>query len=206
MKEMPPLMSIRIKKNSLPSDFLSRFKKKYKTILADPPWRFKGRQGKLSPEYKGCFRYPTLPLKDIIAMPVKQLAASNAHLYLWIPVSMIHDGLVVMSNWGFTYKTSITWEKIRKDGLPDGSGYGHYFRNSVEVILFGVKGSLPTTKASHCFPNIIRARKREHSRKPDEQYRLIESCSPGPYLELFARHSRKKWDTFGNQTKKFAVA
>lgn len=184
-------------------DFLTQFIKPFKTILADPPWRFKSRNGKLSPEHDKCYRYPTLTLNEIKSIPVQLVADKNSHLYLWIPVSMIKDGLEVMANWGFNYKTSITWEKTRKDGLPDGSGYGHYFRNATELILFGVRGSLNTHKLSHSFPNIIRSRKREHSRKPDEQYELIESCSPGPYLELFARNKRKEWEVFGNQTEKF---
>lgn len=184
-------------------DFLSRITKTFKTILADPPWRFKSRKSELSPENERRFHYPTLSLAEIKSIPVQRIAAKNSHLYLWIPVSMLQDGLDVMKAWGFKYKTSITWEKIRNDGLPDGSGYGHYFRNATEVILFGVKGTLNTNKRSHSFPNIIRSKKREHSRKPDEQYKLIESCSPGPYLELFARRKRKGWTVFGNQTGKF---
>jgi len=180
-------------------DLLSRFIQPYKTILADPPWRFRSRQGFLSPENKKNFHYHTLPLQEIIEMPVQLLAHEKSHLYLWIPCSMIGEGLKVMQHWGFDYKTSIVWEKIRKDGQPDRSTYGHYFRNAAEVILFGVRGGLGTNRQAHLFPNIIRSRKREHSRKPDEQYILIENCSPGPYLELFARTARKGWDAFGNQ-------
>ncbi|PHN01137.1 MT-A70 family methyltransferase [Flavilitoribacter nigricans] len=196
-------MTLSSPQSQVAKDFLANFIKPFKTILADPPWRFKARNGRISPEYDKCFRYPTLPLEDIKSIPVPLVADKDSHLYLWIPNSMMQDGLDVMSAWGFTYKTSITWEKIRKDGLPDGSGYGHYFRSATETILFGVRGSLNTTKLSHSFPNVIRSRKREHSRKPDEQYALIESCSPGPFLELFARTARKGWEVFGNETEKF---
>jgi N6-adenosine-specific RNA methylase IME4 len=183
--------------------FLRQIKKRYKTILADPPWRSKNRNSRIAPEYKERFRYPTLSLQEIMDIPVQSVALPNSHLYLWVINSMMQEGFQVMKAWGFTYKTSITWEKITKSGEPDKSTYGHYFRNATETILFGVRGHLNTSKKSHSFPNIIRARKREHSRKPDEQYKLIESCSPGPYLELFARHRRKKWDTFGNEVGKF---
>ncbi|MEL6717561.1 MAG: MT-A70 family methyltransferase [Bacteroidota bacterium] len=200
-------MNYSLPKSQITQDFIQQFIqiKSYKTILADPPWRFKAQQGKLSPEYSKCFRYPTLPLKEIIEIPVDLVADENSHLYLWIPSSMLQDGLDVMKAWGFTYKTSITWEKITKAGEPDKSGYGHYFRNCTETILFGVKGSMNTYHASHSFPNVIRAKKREHSRKPDEQYQLIEACSPAPYLELFSRNTRQGWGKFGNEVGKFGA-
>ncbi len=99
--------------------------------------------------------------------------------------------------------TTITWFKIRKDGGPDGRGVGFYFRNVTELVLFGVKGKMRTLKPGRTQTNIIRTRKREHSRKPDELYDIIESCSPGPYLELFARGARDDWAVWGNQTENY---
>lgn len=172
---------------------------KFKTILADPPWRFQNRTGKMAPEHKRLSRYPTLSLPEIKEIPVHLVSAQNAHLYLWVPNALLKEGLEVMESWGFKYKSNIIWHKIRKDGGPDGRGVGFYFRNTTEIILFGTRGSMRTLKPGRTQVNIIKTRKQEHSRKPDEQYDLIESCSPGPYLELFARGIRSGWHGFGNQ-------
>ena len=105
-----------------------------------------------------------------------------------------------MKAWGFTYKSNIVWHKVRKDGGSDGRGVGFYFRNVTELILFGVRGKNARTLApGRRQVNLLATRKREHSRKPDEQYGIIEACSPGPYLELFARGRQKDWATWGNQ-------
>ncbi|WP_084502947.1 MT-A70 family methyltransferase [Desulfatirhabdium butyrativorans] len=125
--------------------------------------------------------------------------AARAHLYLWVPNALLADGLEVMKRWGFTYKTNLVWYKIRKDGGPDGRGVGFYFRNVTELVLFGIRGSMRTLAAGRTQTNILATRKREHSRKPDELYDIIEACSPGPYLELFARHPRKGWAQWGNE-------
>ena len=169
----------------------------FSTILADPPWRFMNRTGKVAPEHRRLSRYDTMTTAAIRALPVAEVATENAHLYLWVPNALIADGLRVMESWGFTYKSNIVWAKRRKDGGPDGRGVGFYFRNVTELILFGVKGSMRTLAPGRRQVNIIESRKREHSRKPDEQYDLIESCSPGPYLELFARYSRQGWTPWG---------
>lgn len=171
----------------------------YSTILADPPWQFQNRTGKMAPEHKRLLRYPTMELKEIIELPVSRLAAARSHLYLWVPNALLKEGLRVMESWGFTYKSNLVWYKIRKDGGPDGRGVGFYFRNVTEVVLFGVKGSMRTLKRGRTQVNILSTRKREHSRKPDEFYDIIESCSPGPYLELFARFRRPGWDQWGNE-------
>ena len=176
--------------------------KKYATIYADPPWRFQNRTGKVAPEHKRLNRYETMSLKDIMELPVKQVAASKSHLYLWVPNALLPDGLSVMRAWGFTYKGNIIWEKVRKDGEPDGRGVGFYFRNVTEMLLFGVKGeSFRTLAPARSQVNLIRTQKREHSRKPDEIIPIIERCSPGPYLELFARGDRKAWDMWGDQAE-----
>ena len=176
----------------------------YGTILADPPWQFTNRTGKVAPEHKRLSRYSTLSLQEIKEIPVWLVAAEKSHLYLWVPNALLREGLEVMDAWGFEYKTNIIWHKVRKDGGPDGRGVGFYFRNTTEIILFGIRGKLRTLKPGRSQVNIIKSRKREHSRKPDELYNIIESCSPGPYLELFARGQREKWDQWGNEVDDYS--
>jgi N6-adenosine-specific RNA methylase IME4 len=180
-------------------DLLGKFEGPYATILADPPWQFQNRTGKMAPEHKRLLRYPTMELKEIIQLPVSKLAAAKSHLYLWVPNALLYEGLQVMQAWGFTYKSNLVWYKIRKDGGPDGRGVGFYFRNVTELILFGVRGSMRTLQPGRTQVNLLSTRKREHSRKPDEFYELIEQCSPGPYLELFARFRRPGWYQWGNE-------
>jgi len=172
---------------------------RFGTLLADPPWRFGNRTGKMAPEHRRLRRYATMKLQDILELPVPQLAKPESHLYLWVPNALIMEGLEVMKRWGFVYKTNIVWFKTRKDGGPDGRGVGFYFRNVTELVLFGVRGRLRTLAPGRRQVNIIRSRKREHSRKPDELYEIIEGCSPGPYLELFARHKKPGWTQWGDE-------
>lgn len=176
----------------------------FSTILADPPWQFTNRTGKMAPEHRRLQRYPTMKLDKIAELPIAQVADQRAHLYLWVPNALLSEGLAVMKAWGFEYKTNIIWYKVRKDGGPDRRGVGFYFRNVTEMLLFGVRGKdVRTLDAGRTQPNIMISRKREHSRKPDEQYKIIESCSWGPYLELFARGSRDGWTSWGNQTEEY---
>lgn len=184
---------------SAADDLLSREFERSGTILADPPWRFSNRTGKMAPEHKRLSRYETMSFEEIAELPVAQLTLPKSHLYLWVPNALILEGLEIMKRWGFTYKTNLVWHKIRKDGGPDGRGVGFYFRNVTELVLFGVRGSLRTRTAGRRQVNIMLTRKREHSRKPDELYDIIEQCSPGPYLELFARHARQNWAQWGNE-------
>lgn len=173
---------------------------KFATIYADPPWRFQNRTGKVAPENKKLNRYETMPLEDIKVLPVSQIAAAKSHLYLWVPNALLPDGLEVIKAWGFEYKGNIIWEKVRKDGEPDGRGVGFYFRNVTEILLFGIRGDNNRTLApARSQVNLIRTQKREHSRKPDEIIPIIEQCSPGPYIELFARGDRAGWSMWGNQ-------
>lgn len=173
---------------------------KFKTILADPPWQFQNRTGKVAPEHKRLNRYPTMDLKAICDLPVAEVCEDTAHLYMWVPNALLPEGLEVMRAWGFNYKSNLIWHKIRKDGGSDGRGVGFYFRNVTEIILFGTRGrNARTLDPGRSQVNMIQTRKREHSRKPDEQYELIEACSPGPYLELFARGERPGWTVWGNQ-------
>lgn len=174
--------------------------RKFHTVLADPPWRFINRTGKVAPEHRRLARYGTMKTDEICALPVADFVSSPAHLYLWVPNALLPEGLAVMKAWGFDYKSNIVWHKIRKDGGSDGRGVGFYFRNVTEVLLFGVRGKNARTLApGRSQVNMMQTRKREHSRKPDEQYQLIESCSKGPYLELFARGTRPGWAYWGNQ-------
>ena len=177
----------------------------FSTILADPPWQFQNKTGKIAPEHRRLSRYSTLGLTDIVNLPISALLAPTAHLYLWVPNALLREGLDVMQAWGFTYKSNIVWHKIRKDGGPDGRGVGFYFRNTTELVLFGVRGPNARTLApGRRQVNIIKTMKREHSRKPDELYDVIEACSRGPYLELFARGTRQGWSAWGNQAKDYA--
>ena len=178
---------------------------KFQTILADPPWQFQNRTGKMAPEHKRLSRYPTLTLDEICDMPVEALADTPAHLYLWVPNALLPEGLKVMEHWGFSYKSNLVWYKVRKDGGPDRRGVGFYFRNVTEILLFGVRGKNARTLApGRSQENILVTQKREHSRKPDEQYDLIERCSFGRRLELFARGPRPGWTVWGNQAEEYA--
>ncbi|MGH3064824.1 MAG: MT-A70 family methyltransferase [Gaiellaceae bacterium] len=169
------------------------------TVLADPPWRFVNRTGKVAPEHHRLNRYDTMTVEEIAAIPVSSVAAEKSHCYLWVPNALLREGLQVLAAWGFTYKTNVVWHKVRKDGGSDGRGVGFYFRNVTELVLFGVRGSQRTFQPGRTQTNLLATRKREHSRKPDELYDIIEACSPGPFLELFARYPRDGWEVWGNE-------
>jgi N6-adenosine-specific RNA methylase IME4 len=173
---------------------------RFATVLADPPWQFVNRTGKIAPEHRRLSRYGTMSLAEIMALPVAEIAKPTAHLYLWVPNALLPEGLAVMEAWGFTYKSNLVWHKVRKDGGSDGRGVGFYFRNVTEIILFGIRGkNARTLSPARRQVNLMATRKREHSRKPDEQYDIIEACSSAPYLELFARGTRKNWNMWGEQ-------
>ena len=185
-----------------PSEDLRKFLngQKFSTVMADPPWRFTNRTGKVAPEHRRLARYQTLTVDEICNLPVSEHIRDTAHCYLWVPNALLPEGLQVLSAWGFEYKSNLIWHKVRKDGGSDGRGVGFYFRNVTEVILFGVRGKKVRTLApARRQVNLFSSRKREHSRKPDEQYDIIESCSPGPFLELFGRGVRDNWIVWGNQ-------
>jgi N6-adenosine-specific RNA methylase IME4 len=174
--------------------------RRFGTVLADPPWRFMNRTGKVAPEHRRLARYPTLTVEEICALPVADHLDRTAHCYLWVPNALLPEGLAVLAAWGFEYKSNLVWHKVRKDGGSDGRGVGFYFRNVTELVLFGTRGRNARTLApGRRQVNLLATRKREHSRKPDEQYPIIEGCSPGPYLELFGRGLRPGWTVWGNQ-------
>ena len=190
---------------ALPGDPAGDFRRaltdrRFGTVLADPPWRFENRTGKMAPEHRRLSRYGTLGLEEIAALPVAEVAAEVAHLYLWVPNALLPEGLRVLSAWGFAYKSNLVWHKVRRDGGSDGRGVGFYFRNVTELLLFGTRGSnARTLAAGRRQVNLLATRKREHSRKPDEQYAVVEACSPGPRLELFARGLRPGGESWGDQ-------
>lgn len=174
--------------------------RRFGTVLADPPWRFVNRTGKVAPEHRRLSRYGTMPVEEIAALPVAAHLEEPAHCYLWVPNALLPEGLQVLAAWGFEYKSNIVWHKVRKDGGSDGRGVGFYFRNVTELLLFGTRGrNARTLPPGRRQVNLFGTRKREHSRKPDEQYDIIEGCSWGPYLELFGRGLRKNWTVWGNQ-------
>src|SRR5271165_6359948 len=178
--------------------------RRFGTLLADPPWQFQNRTGKIAPEHKRLSRYGTLNLDEIKSIPAHRSAANVCHLYLWVPNALLAEGLAVMAAWGFTYKSNIVWHKIRKDGGSDGRGVGFYFRNVTELVLFGIRGKhARTLDPGRRQVNYIATQKREHSRKPDELYPVIEGCSPWPYAELFARGPRKNWKCWGIESEEY---
>lgn len=179
---------------------------KFQTVLADPPWRFMNRTGKMAPEHRRLSRYGTMELDEIKKLPVAAVVEEPAHLYLWVPNALLPDGIEVLRAWGFEYKSNIVWHKIRKDGGSDGRGVGFYFRNVTELVLFGVRGKNARTLApGRRQVNLVATQKREHSRKPDELYDVIEACSRGPFLEMFARDTRKGWTAWGNQAEDYNI-
>lgn len=179
----------------------------FRTVLADPPWRFANRTGKMAPEHRRLNRYATMAIADIARLPVACLVSEPAHLYLWVPNALLPQGLDVLRAWGFEYKSNIVWHKVRKDGGSDGRGVGFYFRNVTEMVLFGVRGKNARTLApGRRQVSLVASQKREHSRKPDQLYDVIEACSRGPFLELFARDGRRGWTSWGDQAEGYRIA
>jgi N6-adenosine-specific RNA methylase IME4 len=163
---------------------------RYRCIVADPPWKFQRQSERIRP------RYGLMDLDWIKQLPISAIAAQNCHLYLWVPNALIGDGLCVMAAWGFEYKTVVTWAKFNL-------GVGNFFRNSSEQVLFGVKGVLPPLRKNA--RTWFLADRREHSRKPDEFYHLVETVSPGPRIDVFSREKRSGWDQWGNECDYFDV-
>jgi N6-adenosine-specific RNA methylase IME4 len=158
----------------------------FATILAEPPWDVLQRGG------RGAHRhYSLMTTEQIAALPVGKLADSDAHLWLWVTNATLFAGQTVMRAWGFTYRSCLTWVK---PGLGLGSSY---LRNNTEHLLLGTKGRARIRYRSQ--PTWLYAPKQDHSHKPEEQYAVIERCSPGPYLELFARRKRVGWQAWGNE-------
>lgn len=160
------------------------------TILVDPPWDIQqtGARGAVR-------HYRLLNLERIKAMPVRDLAEDNAHLWLWVTNATLRDGFDVAEAWGFTVRSPLTWVKFR-------IGLGNYLRNATEHLLFATRGKAPVRFRSQ--PTWMTAPVQDHSHKPEEQYALIERVSPGPYLELFARRrppSDRGWFVWGDEVE-----
>lgn len=162
--------------------------RKFSTIVLDPPWDW-GDEGDADQLGRARPTYATMSIEAISNLPVEDLAEKNAHIYLWITNRSLPKGFALLERWGFRYITTITWVK-------PSFGMGNYFRGSTEQILFGVRGSLPLLR-NNVGTHFCASRPGEHSTKPDESYKLIESCSPGPWLEMFARTLRPGWSQWG---------
>lgn len=185
---------------------LPRVKSGFKTVVADPPWRFNNRTRKMAPEHNRLYRYDTLTLQQIMNMPINEIAAKESHCYLWCPNALLPRGLKVLKAWGFKYKTNLIWFKSRKDGGPDRRGVGFYYRNVTEMLLLGIKGGMRTLAPARSMPNMCKARRTSHSVKPDAMYNIIELCSPAPRIDLFARKERPGWYVWGERSRNRQVS
>lgn len=158
---------------------------KYRVIYADPPWQYNNSGFVTSAEEQ----YPTMSTEEIGNLPVKDLADENAVLFLWATNPLLEDALKVCKAWGFDYKTNFVWVKNQHTG-------GFYCFGQHELLFIATKGSmLPKTGSLHS--SVVNASRREHSRKPDEFYGIIEAMYDGPYIELFARNKREGWNGWG---------
>jgi N6-adenosine-specific RNA methylase IME4 len=162
---------------------------RFATIMLDPPWDW-GDEGDQDQLGRARPTYATMPFEEILKLPVPILADKDSHLYLWITNRSLPKGFTLIERWGFRYVTCVTWAKPH-------FGMGNYFRGQTEHVLFGVKGSQPLKRADvgTLFP--APRGPLGHSSKPPQFYDLVESCSPGPYLEMFARSGRKGWTSWG---------
>lgn len=161
----------------------------YSTIVIDPPWDW-GDEGDQDQLGRARPTYGTMSIDELLALPVGSAAMADAHLYLWITNRSLPKGFALLERWGFRYITCLTWAK------PN-FGMGNYFRGQTEHVLFGVRGSLPLKRKDVGTLFSAPRGPRGHSSKPPGFYELVESCSPGPYLEMFARGSRADWTSWG---------
>ncbi len=161
----------------------------YSTIVIDPPWDW-GDEGDQDQLGRARPTYGTMSIDALLALPVGEYAAPDAHLYLWITNRSLPKGFALLERWGFRYITCVTWAK-------PSFGMGNYFRGQTEQVLFGVRGSLPLNRKDASTLFTAPRGPRGHSSKPAEFYGFVESCSPGPYLEMFARGGRKDWTSWG---------
>lgn len=174
--------------------------KKYGVILADPPWKFKTFSAKGITAKGAESHYSCMPINDIKTLPVSDIADKDCFLFMWATFPMLPEALETMSAWGFKYKTGASWHKKTKNGKT-AFGTRYIFRCAAELLLVGTRGHPKTLNKST--RNVLQGVVREHSRKPDEQYSLIESLCGGERIELFARQHRAGWDCWGNETEKF---
>jgi N6-adenosine-specific RNA methylase IME4 len=177
---------------------------KYRTIVADPPWRYRqqrilttAKRPETRPEADA--QYPTLTVAEIAALPVADMADDNAHLYLWVTNPKLFEAQPVVEAWGFQYVTLLTWHKLGTLGM------GYYFRGDTEHVIFAVRGKAPIPPDRRD-RNWFAARKVGHSVKPDRFYEIVERVSPEPRLELFARRRRYGWDVWGDEAPEHAAS
>lgn len=174
--------------------------KKYNIVYADPPWQYKENWGNGTNEHT----YSTMTIEKIKKLPVKDILADEAHLYLWVTNSFIKEGIEICKEWGFDYKTLITWIKTYKNNNPE-MGMGYYFRGCTEHIIFGVKGKMKikNKKTKNMFFGVNpRWHKAKHSTKPNFVRDMIVNCSGDlPRIELFAREKHEDWDVWGNEVE-----
>jgi N6-adenosine-specific RNA methylase IME4 len=165
----------------------------YSVIYADPPWHLEVYNEESGTERAAGNHYPTLPLEEICALPVRELAAEDAVLFLWTTLPHLEEAFRVIAAWGFQYKTNLAWVK-------DKIGLGYFVRNQHELLVVATRGDIPAPLPAARPPSVITAPRREHSRKPDEVYEVIERMYPElPKIELFARSAREGWAAWGNQ-------
>jgi len=171
----------------LPSD------RRYAVIYADPPWDFEVYNEESGIERAAANHYSTMSLDEICALPIPSLASPAAALFMWTTVPHLRESFQVLDAWGFEYKTNIVWVK-------DKIGLGYFVRNQHELLLIATRGDMPTPLSANRPSSVITAPRREHSRKPDEAYALIERMYPElPRIELFARQTRLGWAAWGNE-------
>jgi N6-adenosine-specific RNA methylase IME4 len=175
----------------------------YRVILADPAWQYRVYDAGDAAHGAARSHYDTMPLDAIRRLPIAALAAPSCALLLWATMPCLPDALTVMQAWGFDFKTvAFTWIKLTQRGLP-AVGLGHYTRGNAELCLLGTRGR-PQRRARDV-AQVIHTRRRQHSRKPDEQYPRIMRLFDGPYVEIFARQQWPGWDVWGNETTKYAA-
>jgi N6-adenosine-specific RNA methylase IME4 len=176
---------------------------RYGCILADPPWYFRN-YSENGEEKNPVAHYACMDTASIASLPVSHLAAPDCALIMWATAPMLPDAILLMSAWGFAFKSSGAWAKQSTTGEKWAFGTGYCFRSAAEFFLLGTIGKPKVLSRS--VRNLIVAPVREHSRKPDEQYEMCEQLFGGPYVELFARQTKPGWDCWGNETDKFGEA
>lgn len=179
----------------------------FRCIVADPPWPYgTSKTGRwVIPKNAGeehqrrvdQMGYSTMDMKQLLALPVRSLAHTTSHLYLWTTNAFLAEAHDLARAWGFSPKTMLTWGKVKADGTPS-MKTGYYFRGATEHCLFAVRGS-QRLQVKHGKPTLYLSGRLPHSQKPEWFYRLCEECSPGPYLEMFARRKRPGWASWGNE-------
>jgi N6-adenosine-specific RNA methylase IME4 len=179
---------------------------RYKTIVADPPWRYSGSGPASSKQHRpnsygaspsSHERYGSMSIKELSDMPIRRMSEDKAHLYLWVTNAFIERGWQLCKDWGFDPKTVVTWGKVKSNGTPS-MKTGYYFRGATEHFIFATKGNL-RLKTKEAFPTLFLSERLPHSVKPEWFYELVEHVSYDRRLELFARNNRDGWDAFGNQ-------